>query len=311
MTTEGVDTYLCFLSSSNDSQYKSHGMSSALLGVVAALAWGTHDFAARYPSRGVGPLNSVLVVTATGLLLLTLWIVIGGVDISIARPSLWLIAVTGVCYAIATLSLFAALSMGPVSIVCPIAGSYPALAVLFSLAAGQGPNLVECLATAAVIAGVAAVSQSGGRHEASGELVPGKLKLVLALSGLASLGFAISFTAGQAAVPVFGSVQTAWLARIFGLVFIALLYLRPAARRPLPEAWLPVLGGMGALDVTALLSTIAAGNLPDPTSATIASSAFGAVTVLLARLFLKEHIAPIQLAGIALIFGGVVTLAGM
>ena len=33
-------------------------MSSALLGVVAALAWGTHDFAARYPSRSVGPLNS-------------------------------------------------------------------------------------------------------------------------------------------------------------------------------------------------------------------------------------------------------------
>ena len=33
-------------------------------------------------------------------------------------------------------------------------------------------------------AGVAVVSQSGGRHESSGELVPGKLKLVLALSGL-------------------------------------------------------------------------------------------------------------------------------
>jgi drug/metabolite transporter (DMT)-like permease len=50
--------------------------------------------------------------------------------------------------------------------------------------------------------------------------------------------------------------------------------------------------------------------LPDPEFATVVSSAFGAVTVLLARAFLKEPIAPAQLAGMVLIFGGVAALAG-
>ena len=68
---------------------------------------------------------------------------------------------------------------------------------------------------------------------------------------------------------------------------------------------------MGLLDVLALATITAAGNLPSPEFATVVSSAFGAVTVLLARIFLKEPIAPAQLAGMVLIFGGVAVLAGL
>jgi drug/metabolite transporter (DMT)-like permease len=68
---------------------------------------------------------------------------------------------------------------------------------------------------------------------------------------------------------------------------------------------------MGCLDVAALGTITAAGNLPDPAFATVVSSAFGAVTVLLARAFLKEPIAPSQLAGMILIFGGIGVLAGL
>jgi len=48
-----------------------------------------------------------------------------------------------------------------------------------------------------------------------------------------------------------------------------------------------------------------------PAFATVASSAFSAVTVLLARAFLKEPITPTQLGGMVLIFGGVAALAGV
>jgi drug/metabolite transporter (DMT)-like permease len=72
--------------------------------------------------------------------------------------------------------------------------------------------------------------------------------------------------------------------------------------------WLPLLGLMGCLDAAALSTIIAAGNLPDPAFTTVVSSAFGAVTVLLARAFLKEPISLAQLAGMILIFGGVATL---
>lgn len=283
-------------------------MSSALLGALAALSWGTHDFLARFPSRAVGPVATVLVVTLTGLVLISGWLVASGAEVRFSWPSLWLVAVTGIFYALATLSLFAALALGPISIVAPIAGSYPALAVLFALAQGARPGVVVWLAIAAVSLGVVVVARSSGRFEAAGEIAPGRLPAILLLSFGAGLGFAVGLTAGQAAVPIFGEVATAWLGRMFGLAAIALIWLT-LPKRPVPLRWLPMLTLMGGLDVTALLLIVAAGSLADPELATVASSAFGAVAVIWARLLLKEPIAPLQLAGIALVFGGVAVLA--
>ena len=57
---------------------------------------------------------------------------------------------------------------------------------------------------------------------------------MLGLAFLASFCFAVALTAGQAAVPVFGEVQTIWLARCFGLITIGPLYLwrTPGAALP-------------------------------------------------------------------------------
>jgi drug/metabolite transporter (DMT)-like permease len=224
---------------------------------------------------------------------------------------MWLIAVTGMVFAVATLSLFSALALGPFSIVAPLAGSYPALAMIFAVAQGARPNLAQWLAIAAVMGGIIIVSRSGGHYEASGHLPPGKLKTVLGLSLLASFGFAVSLTSGQAAVPIFGDVETVWLARCFGLLTIGVLYLWRSRKVPLPARWLPVLGLMGCLDAAAIGTIVAAGNLPNAAFATVVSSAFGAVTVLLARAILKEPIGQLQLVGIVLIFVGVSGLAGL
>jgi drug/metabolite transporter (DMT)-like permease len=284
-------------------------MNSALLGSAAALAWGTNDFLARFTSRSVGPLNSVLAVTIAGFVVLSVWLVVSGAEIRIVWPLLWLVVATGVLFAFGTLALFGALALGPLSIVAPLAGSYPAIAMFLAVAGGARPTLAAWLAVAVVMVGVVAVSQSGPAQEASGQIVAGKLKSVLGLAFLASLGFALSLASGQAAVPAFGNVQAAWLARIFGLIAILLLYLRPAATGSLPLRWLPILGVMGGLDVTALILIVAAGNLASPELATVTSSAFGAVSVVLARIFLKEPITLLQLIGIVMIFGGVAMLS--
>jgi hypothetical protein len=46
-------------------------MSSALLGLVAALSWGVNDFLARFPARTVGPIRTVLAITFAGLTFLS------------------------------------------------------------------------------------------------------------------------------------------------------------------------------------------------------------------------------------------------
>ena len=286
-------------------------MNSALLGLVAAVAWGLNDFLARFPSRAVGPIPTVLVVTAAGFIVLSVWLLLGEAAIGIVWPALWLPVLSGVCFTLGTLALYAALARGPISIVAPIAGSFPALAMIFAVAQGARPSLAQWLAIGAVTAGVAIVSRSGGHFEASGELQPGKLKGVLGLAFLASLCFAVSLASGQAAAPIFGEVETTWLARLFGLFAIGVLYLWRSPRAPLPMRWIPLLGLMGCLDVTALGIIVAAGILPDPAFATVVSSAFSAVTVILARVILKEPISPGQLGGMVLIFGGVGALAGL
>jgi uncharacterized membrane protein len=198
-------------------------MNSALLGLVAALSWGVHDFLARFPTRAVGPIPTVLAVTVSGLIVLSAWLLISGGAIEIVWPELWLVAVTGIFFALGTLSLFTALALGPISIVAPIAGSYPALAMMLAVAQGARPSAWQWLAIAGVMAGVLIVSRSGARYEDSGEVPPGKLKTVLGLAFLASLGFAVALAAGQAAVPIFGDIETVWLARLFGLATIGAL----------------------------------------------------------------------------------------
>jgi drug/metabolite transporter (DMT)-like permease len=155
-------------------------MNAALLGLVAALSWGLHDFLARFPSRAVGPVPTVLAVTFAGLIVLSAWLAFDGGTIEILWPSLWLVAVTGIVFAGATLALFAALTLGPISIVAPLAGSYPALAMIFAVAQGFEPSLTQWLGVGAVMAGVGLVSRSGGHYEASGHLPSGKLRPCLA-----------------------------------------------------------------------------------------------------------------------------------
>jgi drug/metabolite transporter (DMT)-like permease len=286
-------------------------MSAVIFGLAAALSWGVYDFLSRFPSRAVGPILTVLAVTFFGLVVLSAWVLIAGNEISIVWPKLWLVAIAGIFFALATLALFAAFALGPITLVAPIVGAYPALAMIFAVAQGARPSAWQWLAIGCVLAGAVITSRSGGRYEDSGELAKGETKIVLGLAVLAGIGFAIGITAGQTAVPIFGDVETVWLARIFGLLTIGLIYLWRAPGAKLPLRWLPLLGLMGCLDVVALAALTAAGDLPSPELTTVVSSAFGAITVLLARVFLKEPIAPLQLGGMVLIFGGVAALAAL
>lgn len=182
--------------------------------------------------------------------------------------------------------------------------------MIFAVAQGARPSLLQWLSVATVLAGVMLVSRSGETYEQSGYIPPGKLKTIVALALCASLGSAVAQTSGQAAAVELGEITAVWLARIFGLITIGAIYLMHRPRGKLSSRWLPLLGLMGGLDAGALAAILAAGNLPDPAFATVASSAFSAVTVILARAILKEPISPVQLVGMILIFGGVAGLAG-
>jgi len=114
-----------------------------VLGLVAALSWGDYDFLSRFPSRAVGPIPTVLAVTISGLVVLSAWVLIRGDGITIVWPKLWLVAIAGIFFALATLSLFAAFALGPMTVVAPVAGSYPALAMILAVAQDARPSALQ------------------------------------------------------------------------------------------------------------------------------------------------------------------------
>ncbi|MBI1383761.1 MAG: EamA family transporter [Rhizobiales bacterium] len=285
-------------------------MTPALLGLIAALSWGLHDFAARFASRSVGPLRTVGAVTAFGLLALTVLLAALGRWPVWHLDGLWLVVLSGAGFALATLWLFAALALAPISLVAPIVGSYPVLVVLYEVATGRVPTLLDALAIVGVVAGVAIVASYA--PDEPGSAAPENPRAgragVLGLALLANLSFALAITRGQRAAPVFGELEATWLARIVGFATLALVLLVTRTGMRLPVRWLPLLIAMGLLDVMALAVLLAAGHGPGASIATVVSSCFGAVAVLLGRIVLAERVHPLQWLGIVMVFGGVAVL---
>jgi drug/metabolite transporter (DMT)-like permease len=62
---------------------------------------------------------------------------------------------------------------------------------------------------------------------------------------------------------------------------------------------------MGLMDTVALYCVLSAGQLANPQFASVASSIFGLVTVLLAWMFLRERLNLVQWGGTLMTFSGV------
>ncbi|MSO92666.1 MAG: DMT family transporter [Rhodospirillales bacterium] len=286
-------------------------MNPVLLGIAAAFAWGTADFVARFTSRGIGSASSLFGMLAVGSVALTAWMFAAGEPLVWQWPGAWLLLATGVLVMVPTLFLYNALARGPVSVVAPVVGAYPALVLLIAVALGARPGWLQWIAMAVVMAGVAVVGRAAKAEDAEGEPEPpGGIRRTLLYAGAAAFFFALSIVAGQAATPMFGEVQTVWASRIVGLLALLPLFLLPRYKLRFSASLVPALLLQGLLDAGAYLALFTAGHGDGGEIAAVIASGFGAVAALWARGFLKETITPAQWGGMALIFGGVAVLSG-
>ena len=123
------------------------------------------------------------------------------------------------------------------------------------------------------------------------------------------LAHAVLVVAGQSAVPHYGNIQTLWLTRLFGLVFLGLYFVVRVKRPVIPIRWWPLILTQGALDAGGYLFLFAGSSGDGREIAAVTASAFGAVTTILARVFLKERMRALQWVGIVLVFGGIAVLS--
>ncbi len=284
-------------------------MTGVLLGALAALGYGTADFVARFTARELGPPAALLGALGAGSAALTLYLALtGGVPLEWwSLEGLWLLPLAGLLNAAMLLLLYQALARGPVTIAAPIVGAYPALVLILLIPLTGPPRLLQWGGLAITLAGVVLLSRGAGTETKTADAA--HRRGTIALSAAAAGAVAAQFVVIQEAAAQFGPVVATWASRVFALLAVAGGLALQRVRPKLPTRWWPALGAQGLLDAGAVLAIALGSSGPQRATVAIVTSGFSAVTVVLARLFLREAMNPNQWVAIILIVGGVGVLS--
>ena len=284
-------------------------MLAVFFGVFAALCWSLHDLLARSFAARIGAFRMAALVMVSGGILLTFYIVYQGTLWNASWPAIASGLLLGLAYGFGVGGLFKAFSLGPISLVGPITAGYPVLAVMWGVLHGLEPTALQWSAVAATLGGAIIVARSGTADGGINAVEPGKLPTLLVFCALAVLGYAASIILGQRAALVVGEIEATWLSRATALVTILPFMLGEARPVPLRARHWAGIFVMGGLDVLGVIAVNASGHLPGKEFAAIGISAYGAVAVVLAMIFLKEKVSSGQWLGILAIVIGVATLS--
>jgi drug/metabolite transporter (DMT)-like permease len=273
-------------------------MKALALALGASLTWGVSDFFGPLKGRTLGTLRVLVYVQLGGLVVIALIVTIRGRGLTdlgalLAIPA----AISG------TLGFYAyyrGMTVGAMSIVAPIAGISAAVPVVVGLVSGDRPSLWQWLGISAALSGVFLASREPGRG--------GRVAAGVGLALLAAIGFGGYFPPMHAA----GNADFWWATLIFRITSTSVILAAVAIRRPslrvTPiDAPLLALVGIGDMLGNFLFAAASASGLVSITS--VLASLYPIVTVLLARLVLKERVARSQEAGIALTLAGVALIS--
>lgn len=284
-------------------------MNPALWGLMTAVGWGSADFIARFTGRAMGHRTALLGMLAVGAVVFSLIVWRSGEPLVWDLSGWWLLLLTGVGIMAATLLLYWGLARGPVTIVAPIVGTYPALNVALAVALGARPSALDWTAMLGVMLGVVAVARSARSFEDPVGYTRAQLRRTIAIALASAVGFAVAIAAAQYASLVYGELQTVWLGRWISLLACAGLFVLRREAPRLPARWWPPVALQGLLDGGAYVALLAGSQGPGAEIAVVVASGFSAVTVVLARIVLREAMTWAQWAGIAMIVTGVAVLS--
>ena len=295
-----------------------HPSAGVVLGLASAFCWGSADFAARFTSRKVGAYRALFFMQFFGFVLLGVYLKwSGGFSRGVApgwQP--WAMAVAGgLLNVAASLALYHSFEVGTLSIVGPVSSSYPALTVALSLLSGEHLHLVRGIGLAVTLAGVIFASTSFTslkvKKAAAGSGESAHLSRGVGWAIAAAVGFGVMFWfLGFHVLPVVPAPVSVWVMRGTAIVALGMVAApgRQSLKIPSGVVWWGLFAA-GILDTGAFLANNAGLQLGQVSVVSVLASLYGAVTVLLAWIFLRERLEISQWCGIAMIFAGIVLVS--
>ncbi len=274
-----------------------------LLALGSALAYGLADFVGGLLARRVSAWSVAVVAQCASTVSVALLALIVGVAAAPVDLIWGLIA--GVGNGTGGVFLYRGLASGRMSVVAPLSAVGAALLpVVVGVASGERPSATTWIGVACAFPAIWLVSRAADSPDSVGP--DSNSGVVDGL--LAGLGFGVLFAAlGQV-----DDTAGLWpLALTQAMSVVAIIGLATVLR----QAWVPreryasralAIGGLGAVATTLFLLATRAGLL---SVASVLSSLYPAITVLLAVIVLREHIHRIQAAGLALALAAVVMVA--
>lgn len=281
-----------------------------IFGLLSAFSYGFADFFGAIAAKKVRALAVTTISFSFGLLLAIILSFFVGADFSPGTVVTGIYA--GICSAIAISCLYAALALGPISIVSPLTAVVSAIIpVVVDVTTGQKLSAFAGIAIALILVAVVMVA-----------FVPGQdLKLPTLPAFIYSIGAGLGFSGifvfldstskDSGLGPLIVMRVVGILMLLAGLVF---LWFRNKSQPFMEKAlfskgvlWLVLLAGTG--DVLGNYSFLVATREGALAISAVLTSLYPVGTILLARFVLKERIALSQSLGIVLGLGACALLA--
>jgi len=253
-------------------------LATATYGLAAVLAWGTSDFLGGYATRRANAFLFTTVVNIGGLLLMVTLASATHAPFPSARSAAWVLA-AGVSGGAALAIFYRALSSGRMGLTAPVAAvlsaAIPAVVSMFT----EGlPSRIAILGFLLAATGLWLITRSEDGATPEG----------IGLAVFAGIGFAGFYLCVRQA----GDAPALWIAtltRTGALLITATVVLLSWNFRDITAAglrWGVLTGCIDSLGTILFVRASQTGRLDE---AVVISSLYPAVTVLLARVFLKEH----------------------
>lgn len=290
-----------------------------ILGLTGAICWGVADFTARFASQRIGAYRTTFFAQLFGFSVLSAYLMWSG-GISRGVASGWqpwaLASFAGIINAVGSLALYHSFQIGTMSIVAPVSSSYPALTVVLALLSGEHIHSVRGTGLLVTFVGVILAATSfatdasraspGNRRASEAHFSKG---VGWAIFAAVCFGFQFWYL-GFFVVPLVGATVSVWVIRLSTFASLALVAAPAGQSIQLPRGtvwWM--LAAVGLIDTSAFVANNAGLHTGQISVVTVLTSLYGAVTVLLAWIFLREKLERSQWFGVVLIFIGIVLVS--
>jgi drug/metabolite transporter (DMT)-like permease len=282
-----------------------------IYGLGAAIFWGIADLFAAFSGRRVGVAATVLLSQVAAAVAISVVVLASGHDLDrLDEVAGWLLPIAAVT-AVAYVTLYRALELGPIALVSPLLASYAVIPVLLAvLFLDETLGSVE-IAGAAVTIGGAVVTSADVRSLRTGTRVAAAA-LPWALASTVLFGtaaYAVAWSAKRV-----GWLTSLWLVRTStALLFViaavvAIAVMRPAIRGTLSTRAVTLCALLGLADLTGTISYSRGSEVGLVSIVTAVSATYPLIPVFGGIALLDERPAINHYVGVAMVIAGLLLL---